>query len=128
MVTSSIVLVVRAQRRLRVVGGRPAGAVEDRAVFADEDIAGPGVMERLSACTPACRQNVVPGGWELIIDGMKSPGWFGAMRNAPAGHVIAACGPTPDGDTVALISQCLTVPTIGSPKLHWCSGVPRIGF
>ena len=33
------VFVVRPERGLRVIGRRPAGAVEDRAVFADKDVA-----------------------------------------------------------------------------------------
>ena len=34
------VFVVRPERGLRVIGRRPAGAVEDRAVFADKGVAG----------------------------------------------------------------------------------------
>ena len=84
------VLVVRPERGLRVIARPPAGAVEDRAVFADEGIAafrgdraghrmhpGPQTVGR------PCR---------MVVDNVLD--WVpGQMSAAPDGQVIVERGP-----------------------------------
>ena len=86
------VLVVRAERGLRVVARRPAGAVQDRAVLADKRIPGlrrDGAGEK---CVPALRQNVVLPGLRLTAAWMLAPG---EMLMLPAAQVMLGCVPAP---------------------------------
>ena len=81
-----------------------------------------GLIELVSECTPARRQNVVEPVCELTMRGI---GWPGQMSTAPAGHVIVGLGPyDDDGGAVVLMWHCFAVPKIGSPNTPFVHGVP----
>src|SRR6185369_4172013 len=82
-----------------------------------------GLIDAVIGYTPLCRQKVVAPTLALMISWID---WPGKMSAAPAGHVIAVCGPIPDICAVELISQCLTVPGIGSPNTAFEHCVPPV--
>ena len=79
------VLVVRPERGLRVIARRPAGAVEDRAVFADEGIAAFRGDQRWLANAPGSQTVGRPGWVWLTVNGIEVPG---EIFTAPAGQVM----------------------------------------